>query len=57
MIMSVDVNFSGMIAVRARGFLREVSFVRHRVICFRDGGGCTSFLKNYTLIQMFFIFL
>jgi len=42
MIVSVDVDFSWMIAVRTARTIGEVGFTWHRVIYFReDGGGCT----------------
>lgn len=47
MIVGIDVDFGRMNAVRVRGSLGKVRFARHRVICFRDGGG-VALLKNYT---------
>ena len=47
MIVGIDVDFGRMIAVRARWSLGKVRFTRHRVICFRDGWGCTSFKELY----------
>lgn len=43
MIVSIDVDSSWMIAVRARSSLRKVGFTRQRVICFCYGRGVPLF--------------
>jgi len=48
MIVGIDVDFSRMIAVRARWSLGKVRFTRHRVYLLSRWRGVYPLLKNYT---------
>jgi len=53
MIVGIDVDSGRMNAVRVRGSLGKVRFARHRVICFRDGGGVSPFKELYNQFGWF----